>query len=64
LPVWHDFLSCPFGTIFFPMESKIIRMHAMKAHGRGGSTSAPDRGGWLASRLGHFTSNSKALPFE
>jgi hypothetical protein len=46
------------------MESKIIRMHAMKAYGRSRSTSTPGRGGWLASRLGRFTSKSKALPFE
>jgi len=58
------FLSCPFGTIFFPMESKIIRMRAMKAYRRSRRTSALDRSGWLASRLGRFTSKSKALPFE
>ena len=58
------FLSCPFGTIFFPVESKIIRMRAMKAYRRSRRTSALDRSGWLASRLGRFTSKSKALPFE
>jgi len=28
------------------VESKIIRMHFMKAYGRSRRTSAPDRGGW------------------